>query len=92
MSSCSLFPDIAPSRMFTTNSCPIICPIHNGLQQIQMESCQPIKRLRDKKKREVHSKDMITLVYKQCEFSELDCVDLFPIAGDHTVTRHTFHT
>jgi hypothetical protein len=24
--------------------------IKNGLQQIQMESCQPIKRLRDKKK------------------------------------------
>jgi len=37
----------------------------NGLQQIQMESCQPIKRLRDKKK--IQRKCWKVLV--QCMFS-----------------------
>jgi len=29
----------------------IIINIENGFQQFQMESCQPIKRLKDKKKK-----------------------------------------
>jgi hypothetical protein len=34
--------------------------IKNGLQQIQMESCQPIKRLKDKKKTTIHKMPRIS--------------------------------
>ena len=45
----------------------------NGLQQIQMESCQPIKRLRDKKKKKTSTLFLSTGHQKIRENRVLTC-------------------
>jgi hypothetical protein len=62
---------------------------NTGLQQLQMESCQPIKRLKDKKKK----KNNILSFYMQCDFcgigndiSKLYCDQIVSLGSEYCLT------